>query len=168
MGAKSGHPGAYAVVSTDAASPGRVTVGAKKAVDLLGSVAVEGDVEDLDLEPASADAGLAAFAEKAASGPSGGFRTASGQGILAMGMPGDAADIAAVASACWDAALACRSGLQRILLLGGSKTIGMAMADQAGALVVAAFAAGMNPGLAGTETAKLVKACDQAAAGGAS
>ena len=47
--------------------------------------------------------------------------------------------------------------------MGSSRALGLAMAEEANALVVAGFAPGMNPGLVGTETAKLVRLCDEAA-----
>jgi hypothetical protein len=58
-------------------------------------------------------------------------------------------------------------GLERVLLSAAHRTMGLAMAPHANALVAGVFEAGLNPGLAGAALMKLVRACDAACIGGA-
>ena len=162
MGSGDAPGGAYLSVSTEAASAGQVSVASRKALPLLASVPAEvGGAAPEALPPAEADESLAGIASAAGGGS--GFRLADGTGVVVFGMEADAASVASAAGKLWSAAESAIDSVNRVLLMAPEKTLGLGRSQAAQALVVAEFAPGLNPGLAGTETAKLVKACDQAA-----
>lgn len=159
----------HLVVATNNASAGRATVAARRAMAVLESLeTAERPGEDAsgsrpDGQPAE-DERLRRIASIA--GPqAGGFRSQDGFGVAAFGLETQPTpETAAASEAVWKAAQRAQpGGADRLLVLGSTRTLGLALAEGADALVVAGFAPGMNPGLVGTETAKIVRMCNESA-----
>jgi len=156
----------HLVVATNNASAGQATVAARRAMAVLESLEIaERPCEDAsggrpDGQPA-ADERLRRIASIA--GPqAGGFRSQDGFGVVAFGLETQPTpETAAASEAVWKAAQRAQpGGADRLLVLGSARTLGLALAEGADALIVAGFAPGMNPGLVGTETAKIVRMCN--------
>jgi hypothetical protein len=157
------------VVAINNASAGQATVAARKAMAVLGSVEIaERPCEDAlagppDGRPAEDEQlqRIAAIAGQRA----GGFRSQDGFGVVASGLEAQPTpETAAASEAVWRAAQRAQpGGVDRLLVMGSTRILGLALAEEAGALVVAGFAPGMNPGLVGTETAKIVRMCNDSA-----
>lgn len=162
----------HLVVATDSASPGQTTVTARRAMALLEAmeIATTGGDDNSARMPEEAlpvtDERLQRIAAATGARQSvGAFRGQHSFGVVAFGLEiQPTAEAAAASAAAWETAQRAQSGgVDRLLVMGSSKTLGLAMAENARALVVAGFAPGMNPGLVGTETAKLVRSCNDAA-----
>ena len=157
------------VVAINNASAGQATVAARKAMAVLESVEIaERPCEDAlagppDGQPVEDERlrRIAAIVGQQA----GGFRSQDGFGVVASGFEAQPTpETAAASEAVWKAAQRAQpGGADRLLVMGSTRTLGLAPAEGAGALVVAGFAPGMNPGLVGTETAKIVRMCNDSA-----
>jgi len=173
VGAAEGTAGVYLGVETDRAGAGQAAVAARKALPLLGSVpapttpaAVEPPAALQRAAPDPALTGLVARAITAAKTTA--FRSRDGLGLALVGVtPEESGDLAAAALAVWAAAKRAHpSGVDKILVLGSDRTLGMACAQRAATLVVAGFPPAISTGLVGTEIGRLAKVCDEAAATG--
>jgi hypothetical protein len=121
------------------------------------------------LERPAADPSLAGLAARAITGSkTAAFRSRDGLGLALVGVtPEESGDLAAAALAVWTAAQRAHpSGVDKVLVLGSDRTLGIAFAQRAGTLAVAGFPHGVSTGLVGIEIGRLAKACDEAAATG--
>jgi hypothetical protein len=145
-----------------------VSVAARKAVSILPRIQAPAPGAEPACAPAAEDGLLSALAVAADNTAAGGFRTATGTGVLTFALGREVSACAASAAArLWRAAVAAQAGsADRVLLVTSRRTLGVAISAEASALVVAGLEPGMNPGLAGAALAKLVAACDRVAAQG--
>jgi predicted regulator of Ras-like GTPase activity (Roadblock/LC7/MglB family) len=161
----------HLVVTTDSASAGQTTVAARKAIALLESVELK--QETTAEAPSSPEAGELPSEDEqlrrigsAIGQQVGAFRSGDGSGVVAFGLEEDPTpQTAATAQSMWQAAQRAQpGGVDRLLVMGATRTLGLGRAEKADALIVAGFAPAMNPGLVGTETAKVVRMCDDLSA----
>ena len=173
VGAADCRTGVYLGVETDRAGAGQAAVAARKALPLLGSVPAATAPATAGpspvLERPAADPSLAGLAARAITGSkTAAFRSRDGLGLALVGVtPEESGDLAAAALAVWTAAQRAHpSGVDKVLVLGSDRTLGIAFAQRAGTLAVAGFPHGVSTGLVGIEIGRLAKACDEAAATG--
>ncbi|MGQ9730678.1 MAG: hypothetical protein ACUVX8_05325 [Candidatus Zipacnadales bacterium] len=155
----------YLAVRGEGVSAGQLNIAARNATKALESLTTSESLSLPPVSPADLDPQLTAIASTATAEDGRGFRTNSGLGLITFGIdPSKAALTATAALDTWQHTVAAQPGeLERVVVVATFKTIGLARAGDINTLVVASFEPGINPGLVGAATQKLVRACSHTA-----
>jgi len=170
VGAANGTPGVYLGVETERGGAGQAAITARKALPLVSAIHAEGTaasgvgtVEELVRDDALGQAAAQAMGVREAAA----FRGRGGLLIFVSITPPESGELAALAAGVWETAQRVHpSGVDRLIVLGSERTLGMARAARPDTLVVAGFSQSVNTGLVGAEIGKLAKACNAGVATG--